>query len=310
VHDLDATAHRTVRPYILQAENDRLRQALADEQAAHAKTISNFEDFADTVASGEYTLTVAGRAALDQAENTCRCSFLGHGTPAHQPSALCLPDTHHHEAPQAPLPTGVADYRMPLTDLERRAGVVEVTRQIRCAFCGAPHDTETASAACTHPVFQGPDAAASVPPVAREEMPLAPGKIIAEPLGLSLGDQHAVRQLVSPGRPPMPSTPLDTVLGEVAYERAGQDEQWGEQNHPDGTGQSFLDEHVARMARDACKIAAQDGTLTWRLILNEEFAEACAERDPDRLRAELVQVAAVTVAWIEAIDRRQESASS
>jgi hypothetical protein len=33
-------------------------------------------------------------------------------------------------------------------------------------------------------------------------------------------------------------------------------------------------------------------------------AEALAEDDPTLLRAELIQVAAVAVAWVEAIDRR------
>jgi hypothetical protein len=49
---------------------------------------------------------------------------------------------------------------------------------------------------------------------------------------------------------------------------------------------------------------AQEGTTTWKHILREEFLEAMAEEDPEQLREELVQVAAVAVAWIEAIDRR------
>ena len=36
----------------------------------------------------------------------------------------------------------------------------------------------------------------------------------------------------------------------------------------------------------------------------EEVAEAFAEADVRRLRAELVQCAAVAVKWVEAIDRR------
>lgn len=43
---------------------------------------------------------------------------------------------------------------------------------------------------------------------------------------------------------------------------------------------------------------------TWLLIALEEVFEALAESDPAKLRAELVQSAAVHVAWIEAIDRR------
>jgi hypothetical protein len=40
----------------------------------------------------------------------------------------------------------------------------------------------------------------------------------------------------------------------------------------------------------------------------EEVREAMAESDPAKLRVELVQVAAVSVAWIEALDRRMDAA--
>lgn len=93
------------------------------------------------------------------------------------------------------------------------------------------------------------------------------------------------------------------VLDEVDYERRRQDSIWGEQNHPDGTG-SFAQKVVARKAKRAEKYAAKTKRMTWRHILMEEVGEAFAERDPQALRAELVQVAAVAVAWVEAIDRR------
>jgi hypothetical protein len=63
----------------------------------------------------------------------------------------------------------------------------------------------------------------------------------------------------------------------------------------------------------ACQSAADGGYLDWLHILREEVAEAFAESDPAKLRAELVQVAAVAVNWVEAIDRRAartETASS
>ncbi len=41
-----------------------------------------------------------------------------------------------------------------------------------------------------------------------------------------------------------------------------------------------------------------------RHILLEEVHEALAEDDPTRLRAELLQVAAVAVCWVEAIEQR------
>ncbi len=98
---------------------------------------------------------------------------------------------------------------------------------------------------------------------------------------------------------------LDLVLREVAHERVRQDEKWGEQNHPDGTGGSGA-QADAELWRNACQQASSEGRVTWGLILGEEVAEALAESDASKLRAELVQVAAVAVAWIEAIDRRME----
>jgi hypothetical protein len=97
--------------------------------------------------------------------------------------------------------------------------------------------------------------------------------------------------------------PTRGVLAEVAAERTRQDEKWGEQNHPDGPPRR-LAPLIRDSARHNCQAAAAEGRLTWQHILREEVAEAHAETDPARIRAELVQVAAVAVAQIEAIDRR------
>lgn len=93
------------------------------------------------------------------------------------------------------------------------------------------------------------------------------------------------------------------VLPEIAAERERQDERWGEQNHPDGTGPGFAID--AKRARHSCNLAASLGLVSYRDILNEEVFEAFAESDPDKLRHELVQVAAVAVAWIEKLDRER-----
>lgn len=100
------------------------------------------------------------------------------------------------------------------------------------------------------------------------------------------------------------------VLAEVAAERARQDTKWGKQNHPDGTGPEVVwsytgtAAYVAESARGECNRLFGEGFGTWRDILTEEIAEAYAKADPAKLRAELVQVAAVACAWVEAIDRR------
>ena len=97
-----------------------------------------------------------------------------------------------------------------------------------------------------------------------------------------------------------------SVLGKVADERRRQPAKWGEQNHPNGTGEEFAAQ--ADIARAACEFAFATGEGTWAHILSEEFFEALAEADPVKLREELVQVAAVATSWVECIDRTETSA--
>ncbi|MEB0303834.1 hypothetical protein QN345_00575 [Cryobacterium sp. 10I1] len=107
-----------------------------------------------------------------------------------------------------------------------------------------------------------------------------------------------------------------SIAWEVIDERTRQNEKWGEQNHPNGTGPgckpladvttehySYPAEDLATLAKLATDRAAARGDVTWRDILIEEVFEAFAEDDPAKLRAELVQVAAVAQQWVEAIDR-------
>lgn len=103
-----------------------------------------------------------------------------------------------------------------------------------------------------------------------------------------------------------PDTAYSPVYGAIARERAAQDAKWGEQNHRDGTGGPGR-RAAADDARDWTNHQAAEKTLCWIDILEEEVAEAAAESDPVELRAELVQIAAVAAAWIEAIDRRTAS---
>ena len=116
------------------------------------------------------------------------------------------------------------------------------------------------------------------------------------------------------GLPPMrelnimlTAKPINPVLLEIARERTSQDEKWGEQNHPDGT--SINNKWLADIARNITDQNAQNGKLTWLDILNEEVGEASAEETPEALRTELIQSAAVLVAWIECIDRRNQNGS-
>lgn len=75
------------------------------------------------------------------------------------------------------------------------------------------------------------------------------------------------------------------VFAAISEERDRQDAKWGVQDHSD---------------------------LRWLAILVEELGEAAAEvitkpgYSERRLKWELVQVAAVAIAWVESIDRRTE----
>ena len=96
--------------------------------------------------------------------------------------------------------------------------------------------------------------------------------------------------------------PRDLVYLQVEAERLRQDKKWGEQNHPNGTGYTEATEE-AFYRRQRCVSAFAAGKGTWKDIFLEEVWEALAEKDAQELRAELVQVASVAIAWVEAIDR-------
>jgi hypothetical protein len=102
-------------------------------------------------------------------------------------------------------------------------------------------------------------------------------------------------------------TGLDRVLADITAEREAQHTIWGVQHHmPDDTGPQWTS--LAEAARRECEHASETGRLSWRHVLVEEVAEALAEDEPTRLRRELVQVAAVAVQWIQAIDHRNPPA--
>lgn len=101
---------------------------------------------------------------------------------------------------------------------------------------------------------------------------------------------------------------LDYIEVSIRDERARQTARWGEQNHPDGTGEGYGEGPPWNVLAAKAKFIKNEsfrlGQGTWRHILQEEIAEVFAETDPVRLKAELVQVAAVCKQWVECIDRR------
>lgn len=97
-----------------------------------------------------------------------------------------------------------------------------------------------------------------------------------------------------------------TVLTEIMHERVRQEVKWGEQNH-EFAPECAVFYGVPRSgdAKKACDAAMERGDVTFGDILTEEIAEALDAETEEEQRYELVQVAAVAVAAIEAMDRKR-----
>lgn len=99
---------------------------------------------------------------------------------------------------------------------------------------------------------------------------------------------------------------IQAIAAEVVQERVNQVQTWGQQDHPSSFGETARQYAEDRANEykwtNAARVAGD--VLTWDGILLEEVYEALAEKDDARRREELVQVAAVALAEIEAIDRR------
>lgn len=83
--------------------------------------------------------------------------------------------------------------------------------------------------------------------------------------------------------------------------------KWGEQNWPDGTGPTRERLLECTRARERVDAGMKSGAVTYLDILREEFLEAACEEKPEMVLAELLDVAAVTQDWIDAILRRAPS---
>lgn len=95
----------------------------------------------------------------------------------------------------------------------------------------------------------------------------------------------------------------DPVIDDVHAELDRAYAKFPDQHLPDGTGNPYA-RNAADIARSVTDKALREGNATWRHVLNEEVSEAFAETDSALLRAELVQIAAMTIRWIRDIDLR------
>lgn len=111
--------------------------------------------------------------------------------------------------------------------------------------------------------------------------------------------------------------PTNGVLESVRKERARQFTQYGVNKWEDGTGPKTAwllplssvsaEEAESVLRADYEEFEEEVGEITWVHLVREEIAEAFQENDPDRLEAELLQVAALAVAWVEDIRSRKDA---
>jgi hypothetical protein len=103
---------------------------------------------------------------------------------------------------------------------------------------------------------------------------------------------------------------LGAAVLDVVKERQRQEKKFPGQTHPSGTGpdvhwtanETLPAVVLCEQFRGRCERRHRAGLGTWSDILLEEVAEVMEQDDPVKLRAELIQVAAVAFRWIQHID--------
>lgn len=111
------------------------------------------------------------------------------------------------------------------------------------------------------------------------------------------------------------TTGTQNVLEAVRAERLAQNAKWGQQSHPPGTIIGLDEGPQARWWRAKAEVAKakcqSNGPEAdnWHDILDEEVAEAYAAETMEDLEKELIQTAAVCVAWVEHLHRQVVSKS-
>jgi len=84
------------------------------------------------------------------------------------------------------------------------------------------------------------------------------------------------------------------IISEILDERLVQNEKWGEQNHDDSLWACILMEEVGETTQAIFDLTCYiPGTVSY-------------DTEKGKTREELIQVAAVAIAWLECIDRRDK----
>ena len=110
------------------------------------------------------------------------------------------------------------------------------------------------------------------------------------------------------------------IYEEILLERHQQDLKWGVQDHPSisdkiskGPNSNVMDKicrYYGIPTQDKAQYdvekAAKEGNLSWSHIAVEELSEVISATSEEHRRHELIQLAAVCIAWCENIDRKKK----
>lgn len=126
-----------------------------------------------------------------------------------------------------------------------------------------------------------------------------------------------------------PLTVTDRILSEILAERTRQDDHHGQATHPDldtrdigfvthryygqaGERWQAINDERAQLThtQGRCRITEPHDHTAWDGLLLEKAYTAAAEAHPVRLRARLVDLAVLAVAWTEDVDRRIATAAA
>ena len=99
------------------------------------------------------------------------------------------------------------------------------------------------------------------------------------------------------------------IIQEIVKEADAGEAKHGPFHYPDGTRAGGMRLHRREMSQLSCDRAAREGELTAAKVLEEEVDEVLAEEDKVKLRKELLQVAAVSLKWIEKLDQEDAAAN-
>ena len=91
---------------------------------------------------------------------------------------------------------------------------------------------------------------------------------------------------------------IERMIEEHEHARA----KHGPQMYPNGTGEDSSMWVILDQVRTLVSLKTDLKTVTWFEVLFEEVLEVAAERDPEKMKKELLQVASVALAWATKLD--------